>query len=242
MLIESEKIVIMCGGKGSRMGDITLDVPKPLIEINGKTVLEYKLDNYIGQGFDELIITLGYKKKKIEDLINSLDMKIKSKVKFSFVGEEAGILERLHYATKNINSPVIVTYGDTITNVNLKQLLKFHVGSKNEATIVVASIINPFGLVEFNSQNKVKSFKEKPSLNYFIGYFIINPEYVHNLDPNIISLPDSNGILKVFHDLIQKEKLGSYYYDGENITFNTPSELEIAKDEIINFFTLKERI
>lgn len=240
MLSEKLKIIIMCGGKGSRMGKLTSKIPKPLIEINGKAVLEHKLENYIGQDFDELIIATGYKKNKIEGLINSLDMKIRSKVQFSFAGEDVGILKRLHFATKNIRSPIIVTYGDTITNIKLKYLLKFHNESKNIATIVVTSITNPFGLVEFDSENKVKSFKEKPSLNYFIGYFIIDPEYLKNLASDIISLPDAQGILKVFYDLIKKEALGSYFYDGKNITFNTPYELEVAKEDLINFYTSRE--
>ena len=76
MLIESEKIVIMCGGKGSRMGDITSDVPKPLIEINGKTVLEYKLDNYIDQGFDvdtNQVTIFSKSGGKLESSVNTKD-------------------------------------------------------------------------------------------------------------------------------------------------------------------------
>ena len=57
---------------------------------------------------------------------------------------------------------------------------------------------------------------------------------------DIISMPDAKGLIYVFHDLIKNEELGSYYYKGENITFNTPHELEVAKEELINFYTVKE--
>ena len=146
----------------------------------------------------------------------------------------------LLFATKKIKSPLIVTYGDTIANLKLKDFVKFHYESSNIATIVVTSIVNPFGLIKFNEKNKVIVFEEKPALNYFIGYFIINPNYIKNLKPDIISMPDAKGLLNVFSDLIKKKKLGSYFFDGKNITFNTPYELEVAKQDIINFYTSKE--
>ena len=234
------KILIMCGGKGSRMGNLTSEIPKPLIEINGKAVLEHKINNYLNQGFKSLEIAVGYKKNKIEDLVSSLNNKLRSKIKFSYAGEDAGILNRLHFAAKEKTSRIIVTYGDTIANVDLKQLLRSHNESNNKATIVVTSITNPFGLVKFDPQNKVKVFKEKPALNYFIGYFIIDVDYLKSLKCKIVSLPDAKGLLWVFNDLIKNEKLGSYFYDGKNITFNTPFELEVAKEDIINFYTIKE--
>ena len=86
----------------------------------------------------------------------------------------------------------------------------------------------------------MKVFEEKPSLNYFIGYFIIDVDYLKSLKSKIVSLPDAKGLLWVFNDLIKNEELGSYFYDGKNITFNTPLELEVAKEDIINFYTTKE--
>ena len=236
------EILIMCGGKGSRMGDLTSEIPKPLIEINGKTVLEHKINNYFNQGFRDLVIAVGYRKSKIKDLVFTLNDNVKSKIKFSHAGEDAGILKRLYFAGKDKTSPIIVTYGDTIANVDLKQLLKTHNDSSNKATIVVTSIINPFGLVKFDSQNKVKAFEEKPALNYFIGYFVIDIDYLKKIKPKIVSLPDAKGLLWVFKDLIKNEELGSYFYDGKNITFNTPFELEVAKEDIINFYTTKEEL
>ncbi len=222
------------------MGNITSDLPKPLIEINNKPILTYKIENYINQGFDNITLALGYKKDKVEKLIESYPERIKSKVNFSFAGEFVGILDRLYVALKDYNSPAIVTYGDTITNINLNQLYNHHAESDNKATIVVASIMNPFGLVEYSNSNKVTIFKEKPLLNYFIGYFVINCSSIKKLEKKIISLPDGQGIVRAFHHFIKQKKLGSYFYDGEKITFNTPSELELAKKKIINFYTSKE--
>ena len=230
----------MCGGRGSRMGDITSDLPKPLVEINNKPILAYKIENYINQGFDNITLALGYKKNKVKKLIDSYPERIKSKVNFSFAGESVGILERLYVALKDYNAPALVTYGDTITNINLNQLYNHHVDSDNKATIVVASIMNPFGLVEYSQNNKVTIFKEKPLLNYFIGYFVINSSSIKKLKKKTIILPDGQGIVATFHNFIKQNKLGSYFYDGEKITFNTPSELELAKKKIINFYTSKE--
>ena len=240
LMSKNKRIIIMCGGRGSRMGRLTSDLPKPLVEINNKPIITYKIENYIKQGFDNITLALGYKKNKVINLVDSFPEKIRSKINFSFAGESVGILERLYVALKDHNYPTIITYGDTITNINLNQLYNHHIESDNKATIVVASIMNPFGLVEYSQSNKVTVFKEKPLLNYFIGYFVINSEFIKKLKKETICLPDGTGVVTIFHNLIKEKKLGSYFYDGEKITFNTPSELELAKKKIINFYTSKE--
>ncbi len=230
----------MCGGRGSRMGRLTSKIPKPLIEINNKPILEYKINNYYKQKYKNITIAVGYKHDLVKAKVQSFDIEENMNIKFSNAGEKAGILERLRFASENKKGPILVTYGDTITNIDINKLFEAHENSDNLATIVVASILNPFGLIKFDLNNQITSFDEKPLLNYFIGYFIINSNYINDLDSNTISMNDGKGIVKVFQDLICINKLGSFFYDGDKITFNTPSELELAKNKIINFYTSKE--
>ena len=86
----------MCGGRGKRLGNLTHKVPKPLIKIGGKTILELKVENYSRQGFKNFIICLGYKADLIKKAVKDFDFTCR--YKFSDIGEPAGILKRLYMA------------------------------------------------------------------------------------------------------------------------------------------------
>jgi NDP-sugar pyrophosphorylase family protein len=229
------KIIILCGGRGKRLGAISDELPKPLVKINGKAILEIKLLEYIRQGFSDFIFCTGYKANLIEEAVKNFDFDCN--FTFSNAGETAGMLERVYKAMELINDEVIITYGDTYTNVDLKHFLKNHKKSDNEATIIVAPFKNPFGLVEFSESNKVLKFEEKPILNYYIGYTVINKSAFNLMPRKIINMPDGDGLVTFFKNLIAIGKLGMYFHSGFEITFNTPNELKLAGDKLINFYT-----
>jgi NDP-sugar pyrophosphorylase family protein len=133
-----------------------------------------------------------------------------------------------------------MTYGDTFTDLQLSALISAHKKQKNEATIVVAPIKNPFGLVEFNAEKQVTFFKEKPILNYFIGYAVINKSALELIPDKVINMPDGEGIVTFFKILMGMDLLGCYFHSGIQTTFNTPEELKIAKKDIVKFFTTME--
>ncbi len=236
------KIIIMCGGRGSRMGKLTDNVPKPLIKINNRPILELKIFRYIEQGFNEFILCVGYKGEIIKKFINTLELPDDVIIKFSDSGLKAGILKRIIDAKKYINGTAIITYGDTLTELNLNKLFDQHILSENEATIVVGPIQNPFGLVEYNNINKVTYFKEKPTLNYYIGYAAIQNSALNLVSDKIINMNDGDGIVKFFKILMTIERLGAYFYSGLQTTFNTKDELQNANNEITNFYTADESI
>lgn len=228
----------MCGGRGKRLGKLTEKLPKPLMKIGEKTVLELKLRNYIQQGFNDFIICIGYKGSLIKEAIEKFNFS--SSCKFSDEGEPAGILKRLYAAKDLFDERVILTYGDTYTDINLLQLSETHIRSDNEATIVIAPIQNPFGLVEFDKNSKVTYFKEKPILNYYIGYAIINKSALELIPQKVINMPDGEGLVMFYKILMAMEKLGAFYHSGLQITFNTEDELKIMQEKFIDFYTARE--
>ncbi len=231
----------MCGGYGSRMGNISKNIPKPLVEIDGLPILHHKINNYYKQGYNEFILAVGYKKKLIINYINKTDFPNEIKIEYSDAGEEAGILERIYTANSLFGKNVILTYGDTFTDIQLDSLIHHHKNSDNEVTIVSAPFKNPFGLIKTNINNKVLSFVEKPILQYYIGYAVINKNVFNYISKYIIKEKDGIGIIKLYEKLIKNDKLGSYPFNGLDVTFNTPSELQKAKEKIVNFYTLKEK-
>lgn len=232
------KILIMCGGKGRRLGRLAKSFPKPLMKIGDKAILELKFRNYMLQGFNDFIICIGYKGDMIRDAVKKFGFS--NSCKFSDGGEPAGILKRLYIAKDLFDKEVILTYGDTYTDINLSQLVKTHSESDNEATIVVAPIRNPFGLVEFDEKKKVTSFKEKPVLNYYIGYAVINKSALKLIPKKIIDMPDGEGLITFYRILMAMGKLGVFYHRGLQITFNTENELQIAHEKIYSFYTARE--
>ena len=234
------KILILCGGQGKRMGNLTNKIPKPLAKIGKYSILHRKILNYSSQGYNDFIIAVGYKGDVIIDYINKLNLPIKIKIEFSDAGENAGILERIDFASSLFDESIIITYGDTFTNIDLTDFINLHNNSDNIATIVTAPFKSPFGLVDVNSDNKVTSFIEKPILKYYIGYAILNKKLFTDIPKKTIKAEDGNGLISLYNMLLMQNKLGSYYFDGLDVTFNTEAELVVAEERIIEFFTIKE--
>jgi glucose-1-phosphate cytidylyltransferase len=233
-------ILIVCGGKGRRLGKIGQTVPKALITIKNKTILEWKLRHYLKQGCRDFIFCLGYKGNMIREAVKSFN--IPATFTFSEGGEPVGILKRIYIAKKFFNDEVIVTYGDTFAEINLLKLIREHRKNKHGATIVVAPIKSPFGLVEFSLTGTVQKFDEKPILNYFIGYAVISKHALDMAPRKVIDMPDGKGIVTFFKILMSLGKLGALYYPGFQITFNTEDEVRIAREKMISFYTNKEQI
>ena len=217
------------------MGRLSEKVPKPLMKIRNQTILEMKIRKYIEQGFDNFVLCIGYKGDLIRKLISDKDFS--NKIIFSEAGSSAGILKRIISAKDLFSDYVLITYGDTYSNIDLSDLAASHCKNNNEATIVVAPIKSPFGLVEYDNNNQVTYFKEKPVLNYYIGYAAINKNALDKTPNKIINKPDGEGLIEFYNMIMLGKKLGVYYHDGLQVTFNTEDELTLAKERIINFYT-----
>ena len=183
------KVVILAGGKGSRIFEYTNKVPKPMIEILGKTILEHIILIYSKQSFKEFYILTGYKGNIIKNyfkkykLVNNFYRikNLKQKIQINFISTgiktmTGGRIKKLSKIIKDEN--FMVTYGDGLANVNLKKLKKFHIKHKKIATVTAVRPLSRYGILDLNGST-VLSFKEKLKLNYgWIngGFFIFNSD------------------------------------------------------------------
>jgi NDP-sugar pyrophosphorylase family protein len=232
------KILIMCGGRGKRLNKLTESTPKSLVQFRGRTILDFKIEQYVAQGFRDLIFCIGFEGDKVRRAVEDSALDFNSF--FSDAGLESGILERLYHARDLFNDYVVMTYGDTFTDIDIEGLVVSHANSGNEATIVVAPIQSPFGLVEFDADDKVTYFREKPVLNYYIGYAVINRSAFDLVPRKVIEMPDGQGLVTFYKILMGMEKLGAFYHSGLQVTFNTEDELKAAEEKLIRFYTAKE--
>ena len=173
------KIVLLAGGFGTRISEYTKTIPKPMIEVGGKPMLLHIMKLYARYGFKDFYIALGYKGELIKKFFNKkfFDWNI-NLIDTGAKTMTGGRLKRLQ---KYIgNETFMMSYGDGLSNVNLKKLLKFH--KKNKKLITLTAVRPParFGALKLKG-NKVSYFKEKSKLDEgWIngGFFVIEPQFL----------------------------------------------------------------
>jgi len=240
MIKPMERIIILCGGKGSRLRPLTSNLPKPLIPLHGKPVLEHIIEFYIKHGFKDFILCVGYCSEAVKGFVKKRGFD--ARIDISDAGEKAGILKRLHMVKDQIGEKAIVTYGDTYMNIDIAGMMKEHEKRRPLATITIADVRSPFGLVGCSADNRVTSFQEKPNLPYYIGHMVLERMALEEAKPSMVSLPDGEGLISLFQDLIKRRKLLAYKHEGLQITFNTLQEYREAETEFVKFFTQREEV
>ena len=195
------KVVILAGGKGTRLSEYTESIPKPMVNIGDYPIIWHIMQIYAYYGFKDFVIGLGYKSELIKDYflkfksLNSdftVDLSsgnieihqnksLEWKVTLVDTGLETmtgGRLKRLrNYLDEDT---FMLTYGDGLANINIKSLLEFHNNHKKMVTMTAVRPPARFGELELNS-NLVKSFKEKPQLNdgWINGGFFVMEERIY---------------------------------------------------------------
>ncbi len=173
------KVVILAGGLGTRLSEYTNTIPKPMIDINGKPMIYHIMKHYSKYGFNDFYIALGYKGQ----IIRKFFKKNKQGWKINLIdtGKKTmtgGRLKRLKKYLKN--KTFMMTYGDGLSDINLKKLLNFH--KKNKKMVTVTAVRPParFGVLKFKG-NRVSYFKEKSKLDEgWIngGFFVMEPNFL----------------------------------------------------------------
>src|SRR3989344_311942 len=231
--MENPKVVILCGGKGVRLKPLNKDIPKPLVEIGGKPIIHQAVELYSQKGFSDFILCIGYKGYLIKEYFSRFP---DYKIKYSDSGEDATMIKRIHDIKDMIDDKIIVAYGDTYAHIDFNNLLSFHNSTDALMTIVASSIKSPFGLIDIKENKNITNFKEKPTLNYYMGYSIIKKEAFKYITEDLLKAKDEEGWTLFFKKLIDMEKMNAYLDNSLCITFNTQSQKKIS-DNIFQYYT-----
>jgi len=171
------KIVILAGGLGTRMSEFTKTIPKPMVKVLNKPILIHIMEHYYKFGFNEFYIALGYKGNVIRNFFKK--KKYNWKVHLVETGKNSMTGGRLKRLKKYLKDDVFfMTYGDGISDINLKKLLKFHKKNKKIATLTAVRPPARFGSIKIKGK-LVKVFKEKSRLDEgWIngGFFVFDPK------------------------------------------------------------------
>ena len=178
----NNRIIIMAGGKGTRLRPYTEACPKPMLTVRGKPMLHHIIDKAKNEGFSNFIITTHYLSHMIEDYFGD---GAEFGVNISYTREQAplGTAGALGLITEKLEEPFIVTNGDLITDIEFSDILLFHKKNLGIATMATRpyQISHPYGVVEVNG-SEITSFQEKP-----VYHSMINAA-VYVLEPDVLDL------------------------------------------------------
>ena len=202
------KVVIMAGGKGSRLSPFTNILPKPLLPINDKTLIEVVINQFTKFNVNKFFISLNYKKEIIKSYLNELD--IDYSIKYIVENKYLGTAGSLRLMKNFLNKPFFVTNCDTIINDNLANILKYHQDKKNVITLIACmkKVTTPYGICTIKKNGNLSKITEKPSSNNLVNTGM----YV--LDPKVIKIIPKDRFYN-FNELIEKAitkkyKIGVY--------------------------------
>jgi len=179
-------VVIMAGGKGGRLEPFTNVLPKPLVPINEKPVIEHIIERFGENKVSNFFITVNYKSK----ILKAFFQEMKPPFKLSFIDESKplGTAGGLSLLAGKIKKPFLVTNCDTIINIDFDNLMNFHISHNNDITLVASSkeYIIPYGTCKLTKEGYLKKFIEKPKFDFFvnIGLYVLNPNLIKLIPKN----------------------------------------------------------
>ena len=203
------KCVILAGGKGTRISEYTKLIPKPMIKIGSKPILEHIINYYMKYGFKDFIIAGGYKYSIIKSYFKK--RKILAKIKVINTGNSSLTGKRLIKLKNELTDTFMLTYGDGLSNVDLNKLLKCHKKNKKKITMTAVHPPARFGELEINN-SLVKRFEEKPQLQRgWIngGFFVVEPEFLKFIGSKNVML-ERSPLTKA----VKTKNLAAYKHSG----------------------------
>ena len=213
MMERNIKVVILCGGKGSRLAEETKIAPKPMIKIGNLPILIHIMKKYYKHGFKNFVLALGYKKEIIIDYFKRTQFKEKWNVELVNTGKDTLTAKRLLKLKNKLieNEIFLLTYGDGLSNLNINKLVNFHIKHNKVATVTAVRPPARFGELKI-VKNKVSNFDEKNQINvgWINGGFFVFNKKIFNF------IPKKNTMLErdTMKNLTLKKQLIAFKHNG----------------------------
>ena len=176
-------VVIMAGGKGTRLKPITNVIPKPLVPVGDKTILEVIMDQFEGIGCHKFYMSVNYKADMMKYYLSQLDHKYD--IEFFMEDKPLGTIGSVSLLKGKITTPLFVSNCDSINEQDYRDVWDYHVQNHNDMTIVtmVKSFKIPYGVIETGVDGLMTALKEKPEQTFQVntGVYILNPELINEI-------------------------------------------------------------
>jgi glucose-1-phosphate cytidylyltransferase len=245
------KVVVLCGGLGTRLREETEFRPKPMVEIGGRPILWHIMKIYAHYGMREFILCLGYRGNMIKDYFLNyeamnndfrISLGCQSRVEFMGAHQEqdftvtladtgletmtGGRVQRVARYIGN-DDTFLLTYGDGLSDVNIHRLIDFHKRHGKIATVTSVPPVSRFGVLEADAQGKVERFAEKPKANGLIsaGFFVFNRRIFDYLTGSECILER-----EPLERMAREGQLMAYRHDGFFFAMDTYREYQYLND------------
>ncbi|HTY96298.1 MAG TPA: sugar phosphate nucleotidyltransferase [Solirubrobacteraceae bacterium] len=183
-------VVILCGGRGTRLRAHSSEVPKPLVEIGGRPIVWHVIRLYAAQGFDRFVLAAGYRGELIERFAEREPWPDGVEVRVLDTGADTETGGRVAAAARHLASEerLCVTYSDGLADVDLAELLRFHHAHGGPATVTVVRPRLQFGVALLDGEDRVLAFEEKPRSEHWIngGFFCFERPFLDRLAPDSV--------------------------------------------------------
>ena len=212
---KSNKVVIMAGGKGVRLRPLTKSIPKPMLKVGDKPILQTILEKFKKNGYKNFILCVNYKTKIIQNFFGN-GKKFGVKIEYVQESKRMGTAGALSLFRKKPKEPFFVINGDLLTNIEFDKILDFHNEHNSQATMCIAqyNFASPYGEVKLENEN-ITSIEEKPEYKFFVnaGIYILDPSCIELIPKKFYDMPS------LFKKIIEKRyktisfPLGEYWLD-----------------------------
>lgn len=232
-LDKDNPVLIMAGGLGTRLLPLTENIPKPMLKVGNKPILETIISQFKNYGFKNIFISVNYKADIIENYFKD-GKEFGVSIKYIKENRRLGTAGAIKLAEKYLKNPFFVINGDIITNVNFYNLLKYH--SENSYKMTIGSRIYetqiPYGVLNIKNST-VTSIDEKPISNYLVsgGVYVLNPELIKNIPEN--QYFDITQLIDV--SISNNEKVGSYPITDYWMDIGKLDDYQKANNDVKNF-------
>jgi len=222
------KVIILAGGYGTRLGEMTERIPKPMVTIGGKPIIWHIMNLYAHYGHKDFYLALGYKSEILIEYAKELQREYKD---WNINAIDTGLDTMTGGRAKKISSLIgnercFLTYGDGVSNINIAKLLEFHDKNKKIATVSAVRPIARFGELYLDG-DQVLSFQEKPQMQEgWIngGYFVFEPSFFDLIEKDETMLER-----EPLEIATSKKELFAYKHDGFWQCMDTARDREILE-------------
>jgi NDP-sugar pyrophosphorylase family protein len=218
--------IVLAGGKAERLGDAAEGRPKALVDVAGRPLVAYQIGLLRRAGVSRVIVSCAHGQgEHFTSALGGLGVEIIPAPEPERLGRGGGLRFASRYLQEG--SPVYGLNGDEILDIDLQQLLALHSQHHPAATITVAPLLSPFGIVEME-EDLVRGFTEAPRLPHWVnaGVYVLDKEAIERLPEK----GDHESTL--FPELAAEGKLRAFQHEGLWLTVNTPKDLRRAVDHV----------
>jgi len=232
------KAMVLCAGHGTRLGDITREIPKPMLPVNGRPMLAYILAHLRSHGFNEVAINLHFRSEVIRDYLgdgSAHGLRIAYSEEPQLLGTAGGVKKMEAFLRDE--GPFLVQYGDVVTDQDLSALLHFHRERKALATLLLHQRAKSNSIVNLGDNGRITGFLERPDeqtrqgvVSPWVnsGVCVCEPEFLDAIPPGVAcDLPRD-----IFSKLISGGKIFGFPLSSRRCAVDSPQRLEELRADI----------